>query len=74
MEASNADVLGPVDWLVVEFPADKANFSGEMANELKSLVERGLVRVLDLVFLRKDEDGSIDVDELSDVPEGAVGA
>ena len=31
MEASNADVLGPVDWLVVEFPADKANFSGEMA-------------------------------------------
>jgi hypothetical protein len=73
MEASTADVLGPVDWLVVEFPADKANFSGEMAAELKSLVERELVRVLDLVFLRKDEDGSIDVDELSDVPEGAAG-
>ena len=73
MDASNADVLGPVDWLVVEFPADKANFSGEMAKELKSLTERGLVRVLDLVFLRKDEDGSIDVDELSDAPEGAVG-
>jgi hypothetical protein len=73
MEASNADVLGPVDWLVVEFPADRANFSGEMASELKSLVERELVRVLDLVFLRRDEDGSIDVDELSDVPDGAVG-
>jgi hypothetical protein len=73
MEASNGDVLGPVDWVVVEFPADKANFSGEMANELKSLVERGLVRVLDLVFLRKNDDGSIDVDELSDVPQGAVG-
>ena len=67
------DVLGPVDWLVVEFPADKANFSGEMARELKSLVERELIRVLDLVFIRKDEDGSIDVDELSDVPEGVVG-
>jgi len=67
------DVLGPVDWLVVEFPADKANFSGEMAAELQSLIERALVRVLDLVFIRKDEDGSIDVDELSDVPEGAVG-
>jgi hypothetical protein len=73
MEASNTDVLGPVDWLVVEFPVDKANFSGEMAQELRSLVERGLVRILDLVFLRKDEDGSVAVDELSDVPEGAVG-
>jgi hypothetical protein len=28
------DVLGPVDWLVVEFPADKATFSGEMATQL----------------------------------------
>ena len=38
------DVLGPVDYLVVEFPADKANFSGEIAAELKSLVERGSAR------------------------------
>jgi len=67
------DVLGPVDWLVVEFPAEKANFSGEMARELQALVGRELVRVLDLVFIRKNEDGSIDVDELSDVPEDAVG-
>ena len=67
------DVLGPVDWLVVEFPADKANFSGEMARELKALAERELIRILDLVFIRKNEDGSVDVDELSDVPEGAVG-
>jgi hypothetical protein len=67
------DVLGPVDWLVVEFPADKANFSGEIAQELKALVGRELVRILDLVFIRKNEDGSVDVDELSDVPEGAVG-
>jgi hypothetical protein len=35
MEASELDVLGPVDYLVVEFPADKANFSGEMATEPK---------------------------------------
>jgi hypothetical protein len=67
------DVLGPVDWLVVEFPADRANFSGAMDRELRALVDRELVRVLDLVFVRKDEDGSIDVDELSDVPERAVG-
>jgi hypothetical protein len=67
------DALGPVDWLVVEFPADKANFSGEMATELQSLIERELIRVLDLVFIRKNEDGSIDVDELSDVPTDTVG-
>src|SRR5262245_18466185 len=67
------DVLGPVDWLVVEFPADKAKFSGEMATELRSLVDRELIRILDLVFIRKNEDGSIDVDELSDVPDGTLG-
>ena len=50
-------MLGPVDYLVVEFPADKADFSGEMARELTSLIERGLVRVLDLVVLRKDSRG-----------------
>lgn len=65
--------LGPVDYLVVEFPADRAKFDGEMARELRSLVDRELVRVLDLAFLRKEADGSIDVDELRDVPEGAVG-
>ena len=67
MEASELDVLGPVDYLVVEFPAEKANFSGEMATELKSLVDRGLVRVLDLVILRKDADGSVEAAELADV-------
>ncbi len=54
------DELGPVDYLVVEFPADKANFSGEMASELTALVDRGLVRVLDLLFLKKTEDGSVE--------------
>ena len=48
------DELGPVDYLVVEFPADKADFSGEMASELSALVDRGVVRVLDLVFTEID--------------------
>ncbi len=73
MEASELDVLGPVDYLVVEFPADKANFSGEMAAELSSLVDRELVRVLDLVILRKEPDGSVEVAELADVDESNVG-
>jgi len=66
-------VLGPVDYLVIEFPADKANFSGEVAAELKSLVDRDLVRVLDLVFLRKNEEGSVEAAELSDIDDDNVG-
>ena len=73
MEASELDVLGPVDYLVVEFPAGKASFSGEMAAELRSLVDREVVRVLDLVILRKEPDGSVEVAELADVDESDVG-
>ena len=74
MSANELDVLGPVDYLVVEFPADKANFTGEIAEELSSLIERGTVRVLDLVILRKDEDGSVEAVELADVDESLAGA
>jgi hypothetical protein len=73
MSESDVDVLGPVDYLVVEFPADKADFSGEMAAELTALVERGLVRVLDLVILRKDADGSVEAAELNELEESTVG-
>ena len=69
----NPDVLGPVDYLVVEFPADKANLSGEIAAELTSLVDRGLVRVLDLLLLRKEFDGSVAVDEVHDVDSSHLG-
>ena len=37
MDDSDVDELGPVDYVVVEFPADQANFSGEMASELSVL-------------------------------------
>ena len=73
MEGSDLDVLGPVDYLVVEFPADKANFSGEMATQLGSLVDRKLIRVLDLLLLRKDLDGSVEVAELNELAAADVG-
>jgi hypothetical protein len=71
--ATEMDALGPVDYLVVEFPAAKANFTGEVASELASLVERGLVRVLDLLLVIKNEDGSIEPLELAEVDEEDVG-
>jgi hypothetical protein len=73
MEGSELDVLGPVDYLVVEFPAAKANFSGEMATQLRSLVDRELIRVLDLLLLRKDLDGSVEVAELNELAAVDVG-
>jgi Family of unknown function (DUF6325) len=60
MNETDVDELGPVDYVVVEFPADRANFSGEMAAELTGLIERGLVRVLDLILLKKELDGSVE--------------
>jgi hypothetical protein len=63
------DELGPVDYLVVEFPAGASNFTGEMAAELVRLVNSGIIRVIDVLILTKDEDGAIDAMELSDVAE-----
>jgi hypothetical protein len=61
------DELGPVDYVIVEFPAKAANFTGEMAQELLTLVEKGTIRVIDLIVLTKDDDGSIDAMELEDI-------
>jgi hypothetical protein len=70
---TNVDELGPVDYLVVRFPEGKARFSGEMASELKALVENQTIRVLDLVILTKGDDGSIEAAELRDVDDSDVG-
>jgi Family of unknown function (DUF6325) len=67
------DELGPVDYLVVEFPAEKANFSGEMASELSALVDRGLIRVLDLMLLKKNLDGSVEGFEAHDFGDDELG-
>jgi hypothetical protein len=66
---TDLDSLGPVDYVVVEFPAGKSNFTGEMARELLSLVEAGTIRVIDVLILTKNEDGTVDAKELSDVEE-----
>ena len=57
--------MGPVSYLVVEFPGNK--MTGEGLAALVDLVDRGLVRVLDLVFVMRDTDGSITAMELRDI-------
>ena len=60
--------LGPVDYLVVEFPAGQQNFTGEAAEELARLSESGVIRVLDLLIISKNADGSVDALEIDDTP------
>ena len=61
------DELGPVDYLIVEFPAGASNFTGEMAEELLKLVDAGMIRVIDVLILTKNDDGSVDAIELEDL-------
>ncbi|MFZ0323204.1 MAG: DUF6325 family protein [Actinomycetes bacterium] len=68
---ADVDVLGPVDWLVVEFPGKQP--TGEIAPHLVDLVDRGLIRVLDLMVLQKDTDGTLNVSELSDIDPSELG-
>jgi hypothetical protein len=65
------DELGPVDWIVVEFPGSR--FKGEIAPIIDDLVERGMVRILDLLLIRKDADGELEFFELSDLDESEIG-
>src|SRR6187402_2229473 len=67
MSETDLDKLGPVDYLVVEFPAGASNFTGEMADELLALVDSGTIRVIDVLILTKNEDGTVDAMELSDI-------
>jgi hypothetical protein len=57
--------MGPIDYVVMEFPGNK--MTGEAFPLLLDLVDRGLIRIIDFVFVRKDEQGETSVLTLSDV-------
>ncbi len=69
MTQASLNDLGPVDYLVVEFPAGASSFTGEMATELVRLVDAGTIRVIDILILTKNDDGTVDAMELSDIEE-----
>ena len=56
--SDDLDEMGPIDYLVVEFPGSR--MTGEGLPLLVDLVDRGIIRILDLVFVKKDLDGSVD--------------
>jgi len=57
--------MGPIDYVLVEWPGKQPD--GQIAPHLVDLVDRGLIRILDLAFLAKGEDGTIEALELSDI-------
>ncbi len=67
MSERSIDELGPVDYLVVEFPAGQQNFTGKAAEELLRLHDAGVIRVMDLVIVGKGDDGTIMAQELADL-------
>ena len=68
-EERSIDELGPVDYLVVEFPPNKATFTGEGAAELLRLHDAGIIRVMDIVIIAKADDGTVMAQELGDLGE-----
>jgi Family of unknown function (DUF6325) len=56
-QAAALDQMGPIDYIVMAFPTDR--MTGEAFPLLVDLVDRNVIRILDLVFLRKDDDGTV---------------
>ncbi|WP_406306723.1 DUF6325 family protein [Streptomyces sp. NBC_00885] len=62
--SDDVEQMGPVDYVVIEFPGNR--MTGEGFPILLDLVERGIIRILDLLFIRKESDGSVAALDLKD--------
>lgn len=67
VSADELEEMGPIDYIVIEWPGRQP--TGDAAPIIVDLVERGIIRVLDVAFLAKDEDGSVAGMEISDLGE-----
>jgi uncharacterized membrane protein len=65
VNGNDLNEMGPIDYIVVEWPGRQPN--GEVAPHLVDLVERGLIRILDLAFVTKDEEGNVAGLEISEL-------
>ena len=65
-------MFGPIEYVVVGFPGNK--FNGKILPELEKLSHKGLIRVVDLLFVVKDKDGSVEALELSEMPSEVLDA
>ncbi len=63
--AGDAETLGPIGYLIVEFPGNK--MTGKGLPILVDLVDRGIIRILDLTFATRTDDGALEVIQLADI-------
>jgi len=69
-DVSGLEEMGPIDYVIVAFP--DAHLNGEAFPLLVDLVERGIIRILDLAFIQKAQDGTVSALELSELSDGSV--
>jgi len=67
MTDENIDEIGAIDYMVVEFPAGHQNFNGEVAAELAALVAAGIINLLDLMIITKNDAGEVEAFEIDDL-------
>ncbi len=65
------EVLGPIDYLVLEYPCAQCEFDPEMTRELESLIEAELIRLLDVVVIDVGADGRVEVEEVEELGDGS---
>ena len=64
--------LGPVEMVVVQFPGNEVK--GDIVPAIKALVEQGTIRVIDILFIKKDEQGHVTILEMSDLDDVSFAA
>ena len=67
--STTTDIHGPIDFVLLQVPTDR--LTGEASGALADLVERGIVRIYDLLVIRKDESGAVEVLEIENPAHGA---
>jgi hypothetical protein len=71
MSVHEIEEMGPVDYIVLEWPGRQPQ--GDVAPMIVDLVDRGVIRVLDVAFMVKNEDGSVESIELGELEDGGFG-
>lgn len=70
MNGDELNEMGPIDYVLVEWPGEQP--TGEALPHLVDLVDRGLIRIIDLTFIAKGEDGAVAIVEIADLGEAVA--
>ena len=73
MSTEEFDELGPIDYIVLEWPTSHPDAGGEVGPLLLDLVDRGIIRIYDIAFIAKDENGNVTGIDIADMNHGGSG-